>query len=620
MVAVDVMAENFEGVLEQKWRRYDLENLISQLSDHESLLRLKRRWLMDLPLSNREQKRVEKMLPPNDMVLPESLIREDDVSYEDIRTCIETGFGVRKRETKCDYSQDDLQVFNSHHCFEDICFLLDDMTNKGLFSLTKALTGGSTKFEKTNLIMKRTIKEYLLKVIIAAKNNDISETKLKQVFQLLKDPNNFSEPHMMGSTTTLEAYRAAAINVLDVLGDLPTKAIITMHQKLRGLMDHVPSLIRPKYGYKRKKLIKLVKNKCMEMLSSLGEQDEPSEQLTGALVVASLTLKLIMNRTDVMDLRKFSPEIESLQNDIAKSIHLINNLKGVSLIELKKVQLLVDPSFKLSDRNLRAAVRNLLTEYLYECGDMDKVPDSLVKIINIINRKSHQKESSLSPKELMQEVIQKEVEHVLIVSAQAKQVVLDSLTQHGFDNDFVHAYMEDFEVSDAICVSDFDEKVGNFSEHYDENSCDSYGYNSPNPASPLCSSNGELMDSKAVDEQCTARQKFSGQGGVKSEETTSCSAETPNCVSPLEETNIACQHSNQYLEAQEACDATAMVAYRFVGNLLDKLAKIEGLELHHGARLYLQSHSSDHEDYQANLQFHCPHLGSLKCGKNVIEG
>ncbi|GFP84930.1 hypothetical protein PHJA_000636800 [Phtheirospermum japonicum] len=489
------------------------------------------------------------------------------------------------------------------------------MTNKGLFSLTKALTGGLTKFEKTNWNMKRTIKELLPKVIIAAKNDNISKTKLKQVFYLLNDPNNFSGPHVTCSTTTAsEAYRAAAINVLDKLEDLPIKAVFAMHRKLRGVMNHVPSLIPSKSGYKREKLIILVKKMCMKVLSSLGEQDEPPEQLAGALGVASLTLKLIMNRTDVIDLRNFSPEIESLQTDIAKSIHLINHPSSVSLIELRKVQLLVDPNSKLSDRSLRSAIRNLLTDYLYECSDMDKIPDSLVEIVNIINRKSHQKQSSLSPKELMQEVIQKEVEHVLIVSAQAKQVVSDLLTRHGFDEDFVHAYMEDFEVSDAICVSNYDEHGGNFSEHYDEHSCDSYGYNSPSPVSPLCSSNRVLMDY----EQCTAREKYLGQGGFKSEDTAICSANTPNCVSPLEETNIVGQQSNQYLEVQEACDATAMVVYRFVGDMLDKLAKIEGLELYHGDRLYLQSHSLDHEDSQESP-------GALSTSKfsemwkNVIE-
>ncbi|KAL0407753.1 UNVERIFIED_CONTAM: hypothetical protein Sradi_1709700 [Sesamum radiatum] len=160
------MVENFQGVLKKEWYREDLKVFTSHIKEHESLLRLKRR------------------------MLPESLLREDDVSYEDIRTCIEIGFGAH------DYSK--------------------------------------------------------------------------------------------------EPYRAAAVKVLDRLEDFPFRALIAMHRKLKG----------------------------------------------------------------VRDFRKFSPETEALHNDIAKAIHLLDDSKRVSLIELKKVQILLDPNSELSVRSLRMAVRN----------------------------------------------------------------------------------------------------------------------------------------------------------------------------------------------------------------------------------------------------------------------
>ncbi|KAK4385255.1 hypothetical protein Sango_2649500 [Sesamum angolense] len=67
------MVENFEGVLKKEWYREDLKVLTSQIKEHESLLRLKRRWLMDLPLSISEQKRVEETLPPEDKISTEIL-------------------------------------------------------------------------------------------------------------------------------------------------------------------------------------------------------------------------------------------------------------------------------------------------------------------------------------------------------------------------------------------------------------------------------------------------------------------------------------------------------------------------------------------------------------------
>ncbi|KAL0401109.1 UNVERIFIED_CONTAM: hypothetical protein Slati_4140800 [Sesamum latifolium] len=136
------MVENFEGVLKKEWCREDLKVLTSQIKEHESLLRLKRRWLMDLPLSISEHKRVEETLPPEDKMLPESLLREDDVSYEDIRTCIEIGFGAHDYSKEPHCLEEDLQVFDSRYGLQDIYFLLDDMTNKGLYSFVKILTGG----------------------------------------------------------------------------------------------------------------------------------------------------------------------------------------------------------------------------------------------------------------------------------------------------------------------------------------------------------------------------------------------------------------------------------------------------------------------------------------------
>ncbi|KAI3458382.1 hypothetical protein Pfo_015045 [Paulownia fortunei] len=684
------MVENFEVVLKKEWCREDLKALTSQFREHESILRLKRRWLMDLPLSIREQKRIEEILPPDDKVLPESLLREDDVSYEDIRICIEMGFGIHNCEKEPHCVQEDVRAFNSLDGFQDIFFLLDDMTNKGLCSFIKILTGGIVKFEKANWSMKRTIKELLPKVI--ADKNDFSKAALKQLFQLLKDPNFFRGDQVVRSTAS-EAYRAAAVKVLDEIEDFPVRTLSAMHRKLRGVRGYIPSVQSRKSGGGRDRLISAVKTMCMKMLSDLGEVDEPAEQLAGALGVAGLTLKLIMNRPAVRDFRKFSPEIEALQNDIAKAIHLLNVKKRVSLIELKKVQLLLDPNCELSVRSLRMAVRNLLTEYLYECSDMDKVPEFLVETLDIINRRSQlpsrKRHSSSkihsSPQELMKEVIQKEVEYVLNISAQAKEVVLDLLPQHEFDEEFAHAYMEDFEGSDTLCISDDDEQVGDTSQHYEFHLYDSYGQtesigetnpaelNSPVSTSEidgcsLLSPNGGLnvplesmritemdsdetcgflhspscKESKLLDGQCVARKQYpsgcTGELGlaysdslkvttgqnlsylshsparnsiyndIKSEETANCSA-TPKYVFsdlPMEETNIVSQQSrssNQYLEVQEACDVTSMVAYRFVGRMLDKLAKIEGLELYQGDKLYLRSYSSVPEDSEGNGKY-----------------
>lgn len=355
-------------------------------------------------------------------------------------------------------AQEYIQNFDLCNDHKELFPLLDYMTNSGLCSFLEILTGGMINFEKTKWRMKRTIKDYLK--LSSREKNDNFQTKLKLLCQLLEDPKNLCINQVALSSRS-NSYRSAAIKVLDGLEDMPFRTLSAMHRKLKGVR-YIPTIQFPKSGWGRDSLISVLRKRCMKMLVELGEGDETPEPLAGALAVAGLTLKLIQNTPFVMEFRKFSPETEALQNDIAKAVWLLNDVKRVSLIELKKLKFLLDPSAELSDRNLRVAVRNLLTDYLFECSDMDNVPDCLLDMLSIINRKSQlpsrRKRSSSkvhsSSQELMKEEIKSEVESILIVSAQAKQIVLDLLSERRFDQDFDHAYMEDLEESDMTDSSD----------------------------------------------------------------------------------------------------------------------------------------------------------------------
>lgn len=550
------------------------------------------------------------------------------------------------------------------------------MTNKGLCSFARILTGGLDKFDKTNRGMMRTIKELLPKVI--ADQNDISRKKLKHCSLLLKDPTNFRGDVTVHFTAS-ESYCAAAFKVLEGLENFSFRTLTAMLRKLNGVKGYIPPLRPPTYSLKAA-LIKKVRKKCTEMLSNIGRGDEPSEELAGALGVASLTLKLLMNCPAVRDFRRFSPEIVALQYKIAKAIHLLDDSRKVSSTELKEVQLLLDPNIELPARSLlRKAIQNLLIEYLLECSDMDNVPDFFLEALDIIHRRaqlrSRKKGSSkviLSSKELMKEEIEKEMQQLLNISAQAKEVVANLLPEHDFDEEFARAYMEDFDGSDTHCVSYDDFQMVDDSQHFKFHSYSSYDQtesigeidpvefsspvstskrNSCLPLSPngrsdmalksrhLCSPAYE--DSKLQISQCMGKEYPSGckaekfgdafpdsvkvttkpsmpflshsparksiHNELKSEETTSYTPATEKSgfsAIKVEETDNVDEQSrlvNGYLELQEACDTTSMVAYRFVGYMLDTLAKTEGLKLCQGDRSYLHSHASVPEDIEGNL-------------------
>ncbi|KZV37848.1 hypothetical protein F511_30758 [Dorcoceras hygrometricum] len=552
---------------------------------------------------------------------------------------------------------EDSQIFNSPEDLKDLFFLLDDMTNKGLHSFVEILTGGLVTYGKTNCCMKKMIREFLPKVL--ADDSDISKTKLKNIFQLLKDMTIF-HGYRAVYTTPSEVYCAAGIEILDGLEDFPFRALSAMHRKVSGVRGYIPTLQSPKSGWSRDGLINVIRKKCSEMLLDLANGNEPAESLAGALGVAGLTLKLILNKPVAIDFRTFSPEIEALQNDIARAIFFLNDSKRVSLIELRRVQVLVSPNVEISVRSLRMAVRNLLTEYLFECSDMDKVPNILLGTLDIINRSqvrciTRLPASEIHTKELMKEEIQKEVEYVLIVSAQAKEVVWNNLPEHAFDQDFAHAYMEDLGNSDILCISDDEEQVRESRQYcghyYHDSYCGSESICETSPLStvksngfsPLMSPSSKLDvplislhatetdpdknqcgDSEILDCSYTDKKQLSGCVGeyglaypdprkatIKKKISLSNSPDTSHNGKaakfsfsnpksdysdvPVEQKIPFPQQSrtvNQYLEVQEACDAVSMVAYQFVGCMLDELAKMEGLELNQRDLLYLRSSTS----------------------------
>ncbi|CAL0303338.1 unnamed protein product [Lupinus luteus] len=92
-------------------------------------------------------------------------------------------------------------------------------------------------------------------------------------------------------------------------------------------------------------------------------------------------------------------------------------------------------------------------------NDMDRIPKSLTKILDSINRGSNSTCDTLFQKKDIEE----EFDCLLSVSAQAKQIVLDLLPGHEFDQEFTDAYMEEFEESEDS-GSDEDGDVGQSKE------------------------------------------------------------------------------------------------------------------------------------------------------------
>ncbi|XP_059302912.1 uncharacterized protein LOC132055227 isoform X1 [Lycium ferocissimum] len=182
------------------------------------------------------------------------------------------------------------------------------------------------------------------------------------------------------------------------------------------------------------------------MLSDYEEGDEPPEPLAKALSVAALMLKPELDYCpSQMFFQKLSIDVEALQNDIAKAIRILSDKNKVSFAELRKLPLVLDSYDQavIDSVRLRVNVKKLLTEYLLECSDLQSIPENLLESLAIINKTSrHASRKTYSNKE-----VEEEVECVLTISAQIKQVVWDLLTQCDVSEDFANAYMENVEES-----------------------------------------------------------------------------------------------------------------------------------------------------------------------------
>ncbi|KAL7176807.1 hypothetical protein ACSBR2_030201 [Camellia fascicularis] len=595
----------------------DIESLCAKLKYQEKQLKLKRRWLMGLPLSDYEQKQLNRLKFQENKTLPESFLREDDVYYETIKAFVEKGFRACNFERVYHVDQDNIQMFDLPNDLGNLLSMLDDMTNNGLQLIAEILTGGSIKFGKIRWKMKKIIKECLPEVLGNLKGS-YKINIAKQLCQLLRNSHNFRRNRSPLLTPASQSYHAAATKVLDGLEDMPFQTLSAMHRKLRGIQGYVPQLQTSKSGWGRSILIAQVRKSCMMMLSELGEENKLQEPLAKAMAVGGLWTKLIQGCPFVTEFQQFSPEDEALQNEIAKAIWLLK--EKVRFPELKNLQLLLDPKAELSNRSLRTAVKNLLTEYLFECSDMDTIPDYLLETLCIINRTSRTAPYRFFSKEEKEE----EVEHVLNVSSQIKHILWDLLPEYEFDEDFADAYMEYLEESDDGDDYDDNDSDEKLEELLQQNNLfhpsDLYGQtetigetnptNFGSPASTIKRNGSSLVltPNRSLDNMeenqfhVSVRNSELTDYHVERQEPTVDPENPPDFVSSnfLRDRNFMHDElnmsRNQYLTLQEACDKTSIVAYRLIGCVLDKLAQIEGLHLDTGDISYLRGDNSIQKD------------------------
>ncbi|CAN1261662.1 hypothetical protein LINPERPRIM_LOCUS10941, partial [Linum perenne] len=459
------------------------------------------------------------------------------VFYDDVKTfVVEAAFGGRQVQEEVS-----TQLLNVNNLREILLSCLDSLTSKGLSRLVMFLTKGLTKSEKTRKKMTKEIK--------------------KSIPGFLRD---LHSNHEKTCFTELFQQHAAAIEMLGRLKDLPTEALLAMNRKLRGIPAALPDLQKKKNGRSRDELIYMVRSASQEMLSKLGAsgRNNLQEPLAKALAVAGLSLKLEgCHCYFLTEFVKTSPEIELLQNEIIKAIWLLK--KKVSVLELEGLQNLLDSSASVSKRSLRTSMKKLFTEYLFECNDLDSIPQNMRTALTIINKRCQLSPDNYS----LEHVIDDNIECILRVSSGIKQLVWDSIPNHGFDENFADAYMEEASESeddDNVDISPRQLEIPGPSSMYSENDEESVA-----ECMPL-----ECESDMTTNECCSSpfqTQEAGNHTGL--------------------DDHILCK--NLYLDIQEASDETSMVACNLIDHLLERMARVD---LNQNDNSYLRGDCGSQQD------------------------
>ncbi|CAI8616696.1 unnamed protein product [Vicia faba] len=637
-----------------KFGRTDLFSILQDVKRQGKKIKLKRRWLLGLPITKRERKKLKEN---RNRYLPE-LLRKDDMFYESVRTHVERAFGAHYIERENSIPQDDKDLNRIPDLNRLMLSCLDNLTTKGLYLLAMIVSGDTAKYERTRGSLKKIIKDSISSHLSSERRNDQQLETRKQIFQLLNNPLHFRRKCELLPGSESQFYHAAAVKVLCGLEKLPSQTLIAMRRKLKGIKAPMPQLQPCKHGWGRGHLIKLVDKICRKMLLKLDEGNELQKPLAKAMSVADLSLKLMFGFGSMFleELYQFSPEVKSLQSDILNAIWSVEKKEVVPLKVLRDLQLLIEPNTTITNKSLRTAFVNLLTEFLFESSDMDSTPKSLLQILDVINKCSNK---STHDATVQKKHIEEEVDCILSVSAQTNQVIQDLLPDCEFDQDFTDAYMEQSEESDeseSDCDSDKDDgdnqlfdnrqfKNGSFSTADSDYKGESVGDFMPSEIYPsttmteerfnIASENLQPMDCDTINLESEIRNNNQCQEGSTKQFCTPMARKNydSSVVSPDKESgeNIVKRHEfhesytkvdprdtsnfceemeppptkhiarkNQYLASQDACDKTAMLAYNLIGHLLEEFAIAEGLNLDLSKRSYLNCDKQIEEAKETN--------------------
>ncbi|URE41686.1 kinase family [Musa troglodytarum] len=400
------------------------------------------------------------------------------------------------------------------------------------------------------------------------------------------------------NTPTSSLCLSSVSNMLVELDKMSYQELAATSRKLRGV-SLVPQFPPARCTGNRDLLIERVKKRFNKLLSKLKDGDALPEPLVKALSIIYLSYKHRSRHIDMLtsELYPFPRETVGLHNDIINALWLLPKVKHD---ELKALHTLLDPKIEVPVKCFRNALRKYLIEYLFECSETS-ITEEALKTIDFINRKMQSQTLVFS-----KETIEEEVEAVMIMSRQLKQIISrvfsggsDDARQcfKGFGND---KNIDSF----SIVGTDYFMRLGDNENGQMYSSCSNYeaeatGDSGPGISTSFTTSSDSFFltgTANKISGNNTKMPEVEHDDDIEMEKL--CIEESEKLTPERTSQNTG---SMGVKSVQEICDETALVAYKLIGSMLDKLIKTEGLDADMSTRIYLNGGSLASADLQGAM-------------------
>lgn len=408
--------------------------------------------------------------------------------------------------------------------------VLNCLNSDNLYSIT--CFPGSKGLEFSDHDMKKVIEEGPPESPARWHGEDHFE-RMNMLSEILSNAANFDSTVSSSLISTVHE----AFKILEVL---PTQALIAMDRKLKNVT--VVPQFAVAFSNKRGLLIRRLRKQCDKILLKLNYGSQLPVPLAKALSVMCLSVKARTRRADIVTkiFFPFSAEVQGLQNELLDAIW---SLPRVKRGHRKRLHCLVAPEVEFSPKTFQKSLHNYMMEYLFCCDDL-QLPRPLSMALKLINQETQRQLASVGSAE-------EEMESVLNVSSQLRQIVWESLPDKDADQEFAR-YTEELGIQDSSTIEILDMDCSLFAIH-------DY-MKIPNSYSDGIEGSGDSMPHEP-------RPAFDPEGAASAQ---------PVEGKRREACNLKADATNWYGALQNICDDASMVAYKAIGLLLEELGRKEG--------------------------------------------